>query len=108
MSDFTNILNPGEQLAAAVTPDNKSSFALTDEDIAFINYVNMQTDMLKTMTIGVISHFESMMETQTKVLEHFKNQFFISLSVRHGVAGKPGFFSVDLDNKIFQHCDKKE
>lgn len=108
MSDFVKLLNPGDQIASAITPDNKSIFALTDEDLAFINSVNMQLDMLKTVTISMISHVESLLETHSKVLEHFKDQFVNSLAERHGVANKSGSFSINLENKVFLYSDKKE
>lgn len=108
MSEFVKLLNPGEQLASAITPDNKSSFALTDEDIAFINSVNMQLDTLKSVTISMISHVESLLETHSKVLETFKDQFVTSLAERHGVINKPGSFSINLENKVFLYSDKEE
>ncbi|MFN5249767.1 MAG: hypothetical protein ACK5DE_01850 [Bacteroidota bacterium] len=108
MSAFIDILSPGEQLPSTVQPDNKSSFTLTQEEVAFVNVINMQLDMLKTVTVSVIAHMESQMETHTKMLEDLKNQFVLALAKKHGIDAKPGSFSVDLSNKLFLHSKDDE
>lgn len=108
MSAFIDILSPGDQLPLVVQPDNKSSFALTQEDVAFVNIINMQLDMLKTVTVSVIAHMESQMEAHTKILEDLKNQFVLVLAKKHGIDDKPGSFSVDLSNKLFLHSKDDE
>ena len=108
MSTFIEILNPGEQLATSVTPDNKSTFALTEEDFAFINSVNMQLDMLKNMTVSIISHMEQQMETHAKILENLKDQFVMALAKKHGVINKEGTFSINLEHRIFLHTKDEE
>lgn len=103
MNAFIDILSPGENFPPVIQPDNKSSFALSDEEVAFVNLVNMQLDMLKTVTISVISHIESQMDTHAKLLEDLKNQFVVALAKKHGVNTDPASFSVDLVNKLFFH-----
>lgn len=104
MKSLTEILNQGEQLKTLVAPDNKNTFAITDEDCAFINSINMQLDMLKTFTISMISHIESQMEAHTALLDHFKNNFMSALADKHGVdKNNHGSLSINLENKLFIH-----
>lgn len=105
MKSLTEILNQGEQLKALVAPDNKNTFAITEEDCAFINSINMQLDMLKTFAISMVSHMESQMETHTALMDHFKNNFVHALAVKFGVDKKPGTFSINLENKLFIHTE---
>jgi hypothetical protein len=104
MSDITNkILNAGEDLVPLVQPDNKTSFLLTEDECAFVNVINMQTAMLKTLLFTVVSQVEEQMEQQMAVLKAIRDQFIAALADKHGIvpqAGQEGSLEIDLSNKL--------
>lgn len=108
MNTSTEILTQGEQIVNSVKPDNKHIFPLTEDDCAFINSINMQLDMLKTFTLNIIANVEKQMDTHTRLLEHFKDQFLVALANKHGAKVSSGSLSINLENKVLLCLDDKE
>jgi hypothetical protein len=104
MPSITNdLLNAGEDLTPLVQPDNKTSFLLTEDECAFVNIINMQTAMLKTLLFTVVSQVEAQMDQQMSVLKSLRDQFITAVATKHGIvpqADHEGSLEIDLSNKL--------
>lgn len=99
---ISEIFNQGDDLPPLKEPDNASSFLLTDDELAFINAVNMQLAVIKTLTVSIITHVEDQMALQCNVVAGLKDQFIMAMAKKHSLDAK-GFsdFSIDVENKLF-------
>lgn len=99
---INEIFNQGEDLPPLKEPDNTSSFLLTDDEIAFINAVNMQLAVIKTLTVSIITHVEDQMALQCNVVAELKDQFIKAMAKKHSLDAKDfSNFSIDVENKLF-------
>jgi len=97
------ILNAGEDFVPTMQPDNKNSFLLTDDECAFVNAINMQTSMLKTVLFTVISQVEEQMEHHMQSLSALRDQFITAVAAKHAISipeGMSGSIDIDIANKL--------
>jgi hypothetical protein len=96
------IFNEGEDLAPLLKPDNKTSFALSEDECAFINAVNLQMSSLKTLLVSMVDHIEHQVNQQIDIVGELKDKFLFALADKHSLPMK-GEVSLDVDvsNKLF-------
>jgi|JI8StandDraft_1071087.scaffolds.fasta_scaffold111601_1 hypothetical protein len=103
MSVADEIFNAGEEVIPLVQPDNKTSFLLTEDEVAFVNVINMQSAMLKTVLFTLVKQVEDQMEQQMRVLSALRDQFITAVANKHSIkapASNEGSLEIDLANKL--------
>jgi hypothetical protein len=97
------IFNAGEETIPLMQPDNKTSFLLTEDEVAFVNAINMQSAMLKTVLFALVSQVEDQMEQQMRVLSVLRDRFITAVADKHAIktpADNEGSLEIDLANKL--------
>jgi len=97
-----DIFNTGEDLVPLIKPDNETSFALTPDECAFINAINLQMSTLKTLLVSMVDHIEHQINQQMDIVSELKDQFVVSLANKHSrpLKGEVSL-EVDVSNKLF-------
>ena len=98
----SEIFNQGEDLPPLKEPDNESSFLLSEDELAFINAVNMQLTVIKMLTVSIVTHVEDQMALQCSVVSALKDQFIMAMTKKHSLDTKKFTdLSIDVENKLF-------
>lgn len=99
-SILTEIFNKGEDITPIEQPDGKTKFLLDDDEIAFINVINMQKTVLKTLLLNVMSAVEEQLDAQTAVLIALREQFIAKMGQKRGIDLVNLPVEIDLANKL--------
>lgn len=101
MSIFEKIYNVGDNFTPIKMPDNKKSFALTSDELAFIHALNLQLDSIKTCAARVVMELEKEVNKQTEIINKMKDDFLFALVEKHGLSREGCSLSIDLTNQLF-------
>jgi hypothetical protein len=90
-------------------PDNKTSFALTQPELAFAAGLQMQINDLKSFVHSILSVVEKQSKMLSETQETMKHDFLRHLAQKHGVhvPDKKQNFNLDLANGLFVVSDKQ-
>lgn len=95
---FTEFFNGGVSLPKTAQADNKTSFALTENELAFVNAIDFYENSFRSFMTSIVSELEEKMRIKNEEFKTIKSDFMKALAQKHNLPTKG--LTLDMTNEL--------